>query len=36
MMRASQVVALLVAVLSGSTAAGNDQQMMEQECRRGK
>jgi len=28
-MRASQVVALLVAVLSTSTATSNDQQMME-------
>jgi len=29
MMRASQVVALLVTVFSMTTAAGNDQQMME-------
>jgi len=34
-MRASQVVALLVAVLSGSTAAGNDQHMMEGHVRTG-
>jgi len=34
-MRASQVVALLVAVLSGSTAAGNDQQMMDGHGRTG-
>jgi len=35
MMRASQVMALLVAVVSRSTAAGNDQQMMEGHVRTG-